>query len=106
MTAEIAIMNKDAIALAADSAVTINTGSGRKIYNTVNKLFALTKYAPGGIMVYGRPDLMGIPCASIIKTYRPVIVSKTFGTIHEYVSHFVSFFKANSQPLSPPDIHH
>jgi hypothetical protein len=104
MTAEIAIMNKDAIALAADSAVTINTGSGRKIYNTVNKLFALTKYAPVGIMVYGRADLMGIPWESIIKTYRPVIGSRTFGTIDEYVSHFVSFLKTNSRRLFPPEI--
>ena len=102
MTAEIAIMNKEAIALAADSAVTINTGSGRKIYNTVNKLFALTKYAPVGIMVYGRADLMGIPWESIIKTYRPVIGRKTFGTIDEYVSHFVSFIKTNSKRLFPP----
>jgi hypothetical protein len=104
MTAEIAIMNKDAVALAADSAVTINTGSGRKIYNTVNKLFALTKYAPVGIMVYGRADIMGIPWESIIKTYRPVIGSETFGTIDEYVSHFVSFLKTNSKRLFPPEI--
>lgn len=104
MTAEIAIMNKDAVALAADSAVTINTGSGRKIYNTVNKLFALTKYAPVGIMVYGRADFMGIPWESIIKTYRPIIGSKTFGTIDQYVSHFVSFLKKNSKRLFPPEI--
>jgi hypothetical protein len=104
MTAEIAIMNKEAIALAADSAVTINTGSGRKIYNTVNKLFALTKYAPVGIMVYGRADLMGIPWESIIKTYRPVIGKKTFGTIEEYVSNFFSFLRVNSSRLFPLEV--
>jgi len=104
MTAEIAIMNKEAIALAADSAVTINTGSGRKIYNTVNKLFALTKYAPVGIMVYGRADLMGIPWESIIKTYRVAIGRRTFGTIEEYVSHFISFLKKNSNKLFPAEI--
>jgi len=104
MTAEIAIMNKEAIALAADSAVTINTGSGRKIYNTVNKLFALTKYAPVGIMVYGRADFMGISWESIIKTYRPVIGRKTFGTTNEYVSHFVSFLKTNGKRFFLPEI--
>src|SRR5579859_6691650 len=104
MTAEIAIMNKEAIALAADSAVTINTGSGRKIYNTVNKLFALTKHAPIGIMVYGRADLMGISWESIIKTYRPVIGKRTFGTVNEYLSHFISFLKTNSKRLFPPEI--
>jgi hypothetical protein len=46
MTAEVAIMNKEAIALAADSAVTIDTASGRKIFNTVNKLLAYRKAPP------------------------------------------------------------
>ena len=39
MTAEIAIMNKMAVALAADSAVTISQEEEQKTYNTVNKLF-------------------------------------------------------------------
>jgi hypothetical protein len=104
MTAEIAIMNKEAIALAADSAVTINTGSGRKIYNTVNKLFALTKYAPVGIMVYGRSELMGVPWESIIKAYRPAIGRRTFGTINEYVSHFLSFIRSNGKQLFPVEV--
>ena len=39
MTAEIAILNRQAIALATDSAVTVNYPDGQKIYNCVNKLF-------------------------------------------------------------------
>jgi hypothetical protein len=42
MTAEIAIMNKWGVALAADSAVTIETAESVKIYNT-HKLFMLSK---------------------------------------------------------------
>jgi hypothetical protein len=44
MTSEIAILNKSAIALAADSAVTVSGGliNGVKINNSVNKLFALS----------------------------------------------------------------
>jgi hypothetical protein len=44
VTAEIAILNKLGVALAADSAVTVETEGGQKIYNTVNKLFTLSKY--------------------------------------------------------------
>ena len=51
MTAEVAVMNSQAVALAADSAMTINYPDGQKIYNSVNKLFMLSKYAPVGIMV-------------------------------------------------------
>jgi len=53
MTAEIAILNRNAVAMAADSAVTLQLSGGQKIYNTVNKLFALSKYRPVGVMVYG-----------------------------------------------------
>ena len=44
MSAGICIMNKNAIALAADSAVTI--GQHLAIHNSANKLFALSKVAP------------------------------------------------------------
>jgi ATP-dependent protease HslVU (ClpYQ) peptidase subunit len=40
MTTEVAIINKEAIALAADSAVTVGISDGTKIYNSANKLFA------------------------------------------------------------------
>jgi hypothetical protein len=102
MTAEIAIMNKEAIALAADSAVTINTASGRKIYNTVNKLFTLSKYSPVGIMVYGRADLMGVPWESIIKVYRSEAGDVTFKTLKEYATHFIAFLN-RSKRLFPAD---
>jgi len=43
VTAEIAILNKSAIALAADSAVTISVGPNQqKIYDTADKLFELS----------------------------------------------------------------
>jgi hypothetical protein len=48
MTAEVAVMNKIAIALAADSAVTIETPNGLKAYHTANKVFTLSKFAPVG----------------------------------------------------------
>ena len=60
MTAEIVIMNKSAVALAADSAVTVGCERGEKIYNTINKLFMLSKYHPVGIMVYGSAGLIGV----------------------------------------------
>lgn len=52
MTAEIAILNKSAVALAADSAVTMTTGREEyKVYQSANKLFALSKYHPVGLNI-------------------------------------------------------
>lgn len=45
MTAEVAILNKGAIALAADSRVTVGA-SANKTYDTVNKIFTLSKVHP------------------------------------------------------------
>ena len=64
MTAEAAILNRSAVALAADSLVTV-TGyedTSPKTYE-VNKLFTLSKYRPVGIMVYGNAELLGVPWA-------------------------------------------
>ena len=70
MTAEVAILNRSAVALAADSAVTISSQSSAKVYNTVNKLFTLSKFHPVGIMIYGNADYMSVPWETIIKLYR------------------------------------
>ena len=95
MTAEIAIMNKTAVALAADSAVTIEQEKGQKIFNTVNKLFALSKYHPVGIMIYGNANFMDVPWESIIKIYRSKLGKKTFSTLKEYADNFISFLSEN-----------
>jgi len=41
MAAEILVMNKSAIAMAADSMVTVTSKSSKKTYEGVNKLFML-----------------------------------------------------------------
>lgn len=95
MTAEIVVMNKNAIALAADSAVTIqrSTESGitQKIYNTTNKLFTLSKYHPVGIMVFGNSELLSIPLEVIIKVYRQNLGDKEFTSIKECAQDFIDY---------------
>lgn len=93
MTAEIAVLNRSAVALAADSAVTITTHSGQKIYNTVNKLFTLSKYEPIGVMVNGTADLMSVPWELIIKLYRREIDDMSFGTVENAADHFLGWVR-------------
>ncbi|KYK27557.1 MAG: hypothetical protein HXS48_23140 [Theionarchaea archaeon] len=93
MTAEIVIMNKEAIALAADSAVTHPTKEHPKIFTSANKIFALSKYHPVGIMIYGNANFMGSPWETIIKVYRDELGEKVFDTLKEYVDDFIDFLK-------------
>jgi hypothetical protein len=94
MTAEIAIMNKSGIALAADSAVSIETETGTKVYYS-NKLFMLSKYHPVGIMVYGNADIMGVPWESIVKTYRKDLRDKSFKLLEDYGTDFLAYLDKN-----------
>ncbi len=89
MTAEVAIVNANAVAIAADSAVTI--GRGRKIYNSAIKVFALSKVAPVGAMVYGNAELLGVPLETIVKTYRAHLKARTFDCLHDYADDFLRF---------------
>ena len=88
MTAEVSIMNVYGVAMAADSAVTLGQG---KIYNTTDKLFALSKYYPVGIMIYSNADIMGIGWETIIKNYRNELRDKSFDTLSAYAGDFLDY---------------
>ncbi len=89
MTVEVGVLNKQGVALATDSAVTI--GNGSKFYNTANKLFALSKYNPVGIMVYSNAEIMGYPVEILIKEYRRKLGNKHYGTVKEYWEDFLKY---------------
>lgn len=96
MTAEIAVMNREAIALATDSAVTSSLTPVTKTSPSANKLFSLSNNHPVGIMVYGNAMFMGIPWESIIKEYRKNVPERGFDTVREYANDFVSVLNCNS----------
>ena len=91
MTAEIAIMNLQAVALAADSAATAYPDGNQKIFSSANKLFALSEVAPVGILVYGNASFMSIPWETIVKEYRRNLGKTTCAYLHEYSADFCRF---------------
>lgn len=101
MTAEIAILNREAVALAADSAVTIS-GERNKVYNSANKLFTLSKYHPVGIMIYGNARLASVPWETIIKVYREELGDKAFSGLEEYASDFMAYVTTSVPSYVPP----
>jgi len=100
MTAEITIMNKEAIVLAADSAVTFPNYTGSKIFQTANKIFTLSKYSPVGIMVYNNPNFMSVPWETIIKLYRKKLGNKNFPKLRDYANDFIKFIIKNKKVAS------
>ena len=96
MTAEVAILNKQGVALAADSAVTTGGRYGQKIFNTVNKVFTLSKYHPVGIMVYSSAEVMGVPTETVIKVFRDRLGGRELATLAEYHDAFLDFLKSDT----------
>lgn len=96
MTAVLGILNKQAIAIAADSAVTIDGYNGRKIFNKANKIFSLSKHHPLGVMLYNSASFMSTPWEVIIKVYRKQLKDNSFNHLSEYVSDFIGFLQKNN----------
>lgn len=94
MTAEIAILNREAVAIAADSAATVSDQTGQKIFSSANKIFALSKHKPIGIMIYGNAHFMGVPWEILIKVFRKALGDKHFDTLKEYGDEFIRFLQS------------
>lgn len=91
MTTIVGVLNKRAVAIAADSAVTV--GDTHKVMNTGNKIFALSKRAPVGLAIYGNAALMETPWEVIIKCYRRQLKNTKFLYLREYVEDFIEYLR-------------
>jgi hypothetical protein len=88
MTSEIAVMNQRAVALAADSAVTLIDGGTVVVRNEQRKLFNLIDKKPVGLMFFGLADLMGHPWEHLIEHYQKTSQSQGLASIREYGASF------------------
>ncbi|WOI54361.1 hypothetical protein [Parvularcula sp. LCG005] len=100
MTCEVVLMNRQAVAMAADSAVTISGPDYLKTYNSVDKLFPLIKDQPVGVMIYNNAELMGTPWETLISMYRDQARGKSFDTVDGYARDFIGFLSGNPDLFS------
>lgn len=95
MTAEVAIMNRNAVVLAADSATTVTSWKDgqqeRRYFKGANKLFELSRSEPVGLMIYGSAGLQGVPWELAIKAFREASGAETHDQLSGYAEHFFDF---------------
>lgn len=103
MTAEVVIMNRLGVALAADSAVTIG---GQKILNSANKLYMLAPNHSVGVLVFNNSDFMGVPWEILIQQFRNHLTETgtRFDLLEEYLDDFVRFLREEAHDLFPVEI--
>jgi|TARA_B110000914_G_C15478962_1_gene454641 hypothetical protein len=89
MTSQLALMNKNAIALASDSAVTV----GDKTYNSATKIFTLGGKQPIGFMISNAG--IYLPCnvswERVIGLFSDEIGVRILPTVADYVKEFKKF---------------
>lgn len=101
MTAEIAIMNRTAVVLAADSAVTVTSWKDgrqeRRYFKGANKLYELARSGPVGLMIYGSAGLQGVPWELPIKAFRESLGKEQYDNLKTYPERFFEFIQHNDK---------
>lgn len=107
MTTEVVVLNREAVAVAADSAVTIRNldpnDNTPKIHHTANKIFQLSSDEPIAIVVYGSAAFGLIPWETVVKEYRKRLGNTVFDTVEEYAQNFIGAL-AVLVPHYPPKV--
>jgi hypothetical protein len=106
MTAEIAILNRSAVALATDSAVTIGSGANAKTYLSENKLFELSETKPVGLMVYNSLEFYGYPWEVLIKDFRKEMGASSHSKVCDWSQCFLDWLHANHMPTPEQQEHY
>lgn len=82
MTALIALMNKQGIALAGDSALTVG---GSKVHHGAQKIFRGPEQHQIALMTFGNAEVMGLPCEVIIADYFRNLGDARLATLDDYL---------------------
>ncbi len=102
MTSEVVLMNRQAVAMAADSAVTISGDRYLKTYNSADKLFPLVENQPVAVMIYNNAEIMSTPWETVISLYREQSRGRPLDTVAAYADDFMEFISGNPD-LFPAD---
>ena len=99
VTAEIAIMNRFGVALAADSAATVSYWqNGERLTRYLkgaNKIFNISTSHPVGAMIYDAGSLQGMPWEIVLKAYRDSAASKANDLLEGYAKDLFDFIVTN-----------
>lgn len=101
MTAEIALINRRAVTLAADSAISLvgNDENDVKIFNSAEKIFELCNDLPVGLMIYNNVDIMRAPLEILARNFRAKCNVK-HATLAECAQAFIDYIDEHARNAS------
>ena len=101
VTSEVLILNKRAVVLGADSAVTTSGGEHPRYSKSANKIFEISGNGRIAAAIYGNANIDLVPWELVLKLFRIHLGAATFNTVKEYSGALVAFLSGNDQ-LFPP----
>lgn len=99
MSTGVCIINRNGIALAADSAGTyISDTSNKMFYNSMDKVFSISGNNICGLIAYGNMSIYNVSVEQLIKEFTLYLNSKTpFNDFFEVWQYFESYIKERYQ---------
>jgi len=97
MTAQVTILTSSCAVLAADSAVTVSSTNGRKVYTGVEKIYPLSETGPTAALVYGSASLIGVPWGTLLSEFRQHFGELTYSSMDEQAQRLLDFLAERLQ---------
>jgi len=101
MTAEICILNREAVAMASDSSATVEltTRDGKiyKYFPTVDKIFKVGNDVHTiGVMIYQSPTIMEVPWETLIKLWGDTLEDRPLPRVSDYAESLLAFVRSHA----------
>ncbi len=97
MTSEVVLLNKDAIVIAADSAVTVGRDPHPRYSKSANKIFDASANGNLAMAIFSGAEIDGVPWELAIKQFRAAdSVNPQRPTVKDYVPAAIQFLQANT----------
>ncbi|MDH0373641.1 radical SAM protein [Comamonas aquatica] len=97
VTSEVLILNKRAVVIGADSAVTTSGGDHPRYSKSANKIFEISKAGNVAVAIYGGAAIDTVPWEVILRLFRNQLGDVVFSRLSEYSSALYQFLSANEK---------
>ena len=95
MSVGVCIINRNGVALAADSAGTIT--EHKMYYNSMDKIFSLSKEEPYGVITYGNSVIYNVSINQILKEFALYLKNKELLDFFDILKIFTKFIKEKNE---------
>jgi hypothetical protein len=97
VTSEVVILNKEAVVIAADSAVTVGRDPHPRYSKSANKIFDASAHGNLAVAIFSGAEIDGVPWELAVKQFRAADAGNAArNTVAEYIPALMTFLQGNA----------